>query len=189
MTEDGKFVLPGEAIGFSEEFMPGDWTFEEEGNIIASVTGNVKFDMKERKINVIPLVSVPPEVKNGDAVIGQIWELKPQLALVDVIKIKGVERTLPGQIRGAIHISKTREGYVSELSKEFAVGDVVLAKVQSTDREPLELTTISKEMGVIKAFCLRCGGPMEPFKHGLRCLECKHIEPRKVSSEYGKGEV
>jgi exosome complex component CSL4 len=189
LSGEGKFVIPGEVVGISEEFMPGEWTYEEEGNIFAAVTGNIEIDMKERKIKVLPKVSTPPIIKNGDLVIGTIWEVKGQLAIISVLKIKGVDRSLPGNVRGALHISKVREGYVSDLSREFASGDIIVAKVVEAQREPVELTTAGKSLGVVKAFCSKCGGPMEPFKNGLKCSECKHVESRKISSEYGKGET
>lgn len=189
MTEEGKFVTPGEALGISEEFMPGTWTYEEEGSIFAAISGKVEIDMKDRKINVIPKVSVPPQIKEGGIVMGKVWDVKAQIALVDIIKIKGVDRGLPGNVRGAVHISKAKEAYVTDLSREFVIGDIIMAKVLSTKREPIELTTSGRALGVVKAFCSRCGISLEPFKKGLRCTECRHVESRKVSAEYGKGDV
>ncbi len=189
MTDEKKFVTPGEPLGISEEFMPGTWAYEEDGNIYAAVSGNVEIDMADRKINVVPKVSTPPVIKDQDTLLGTLWDVKGQIALLNILKIKGVERALPGNLRGAIHISKTREGYVSDLSREFAVGDIILARVMDAKREPVELTTVGNAYGVIKASCSKCGGPMEPFKHGLKCLDCRQTESRKVSSEYGKIEV
>lgn len=181
--------MPGEALGYSEEFMPGQWAYEEEGNIYAAVAGTVVVDMKDRRIDIAPKVSTPPVIKDGDEVIGAIWDLKGQIALLNILKIKGIDRALPANLRGAIHISKTREGYVSDLSREFSVGDIVLAKVQEGNRETIELTTAGPKYGVIKTNCTRCGGPVSPFKNGLKCDECRYVESRKVSSEYGKGEI
>jgi exosome complex component CSL4 len=189
LKEEGKFVTPGESIGISEEFMPGEWAYEEDGSIFAAVSGNVEINMKDRKINIVPKVSTPPLIKNGDLVIGTVWDVKGQLAILSILKIKGRDRAMPGNVRGAIHISKAREGYVSDLSREFTSGDIILAKVVDAQREPVELTTSGKALGVVKAFCSKCGGSMEPFKNGLKCSECRYVESRKVSSEYGKGEV
>ncbi len=189
MTDEGKFVMPGDNLGISEEFMPGSWTYEEDGNVFAAVSGKMAIDMKERQINVLPTVSVPPQVREGDIVIGKIWEIKQQLALVDILKIKGVERPLPGEVKGAVHISKVREAYVSDLSREFSIGDVIEGRVVNTQREPIDLTTAGKNLGVVKAYCSKCGGSHEPFNNGVRCKDCKNVESRNVSSEYGKGDV
>ncbi|MEE8402029.1 MAG: hypothetical protein V3R86_07750, partial [Candidatus Hydrothermarchaeaceae archaeon] len=70
MVESGDFVLPGKEVGFSEEFIPGDGTYEEEGKIFSSATGLVNLDLKERKITVAPKTGVPSVLKEGDKVIG-----------------------------------------------------------------------------------------------------------------------
>jgi exosome complex component CSL4 len=189
LTEEGKFVTPGDVLGISEEFMPGVWAYEEEGNIYAAVSGKVEIDMKDRKINVVPKVSVPPKVKQGDSVIGMVWDVKAQVALLDIKKIKGLDRNLPGKARGAIHISKAREAYVSDLSREFVIGDIVMAKVVDVLREPIELSTSGTAFGVVKSACSKCGGLLEPFNKGLKCVECRQVESRKVSTDYGKGEI
>jgi len=186
LTDNGKFVLPGDTIGISEEFMPGAWAYEEEGSIYAAVTGTVETNMEERMINVLPKVSTPPNVKNGDILFGSVWDVKSQLVLLDIIKIKGNDRGLAGKVKGALHVSKVREGYVSDISREFSQGDVVMAEVVDANREPLELTTAGKTLGVVHATCSRCGGAMKPEKNGLKCAECKRFESRKLSSEYGK---
>jgi len=186
---EGKFVIPGEQLGISEEFMPGRWTYEEQGGIYAAVSGMVAIDMKDRRINVLPKANTPPLLKEGDVVLAKILDVKPQIALVEVIKLRGVDRALPGVVKGIIHVSKARERYVADLSTEFGFGDIVMARVVSTKREPLELSTAGKRLGVIKAFCPRCGKAMERFKQGLRCRGCRIMERRKLSMDYGSGEV
>ena len=32
-TKSGDFVLPGDALGVTEEFVPSEWTYEDEGKI------------------------------------------------------------------------------------------------------------------------------------------------------------
>ena len=32
-TKSGDFVLPGDPLGVTEEFVPSEWTYEEEGKI------------------------------------------------------------------------------------------------------------------------------------------------------------
>ncbi|MFH1773886.1 MAG: exosome complex RNA-binding protein Csl4 [Methanobacteriota archaeon] len=189
MVESGEFVIPGIELGFSEEFIPGEGAYEEEGKIYASITGTLVIDMKERKIKVLPRTSTPPIPKDGDLVIGKIVDVKPQIAIVELLKLKGNERALPGSIDGGIHISQTRDSYVSELSKEFKVGDVVYAKVLNTSRTPIQLSTVGKDLGVIKAFCYHCNTALSLTGDKLKCENCGRIEFRRISPEYGKGLV
>lgn len=32
-TKSGDFVLPGDPLGVTEEFVPADWTYEDDGKI------------------------------------------------------------------------------------------------------------------------------------------------------------
>lgn len=187
--ENGAFVVPGEVLGYSEEFMPGEGTYEEDGSICAAVTGEVHIDMRKRKIAIIPKTDVPPVLKNGDIVIARIWGLKPQVAVADVVKIKGNDRALLGNIRGGVHISQSRNAYVSDLAKEFGVGDIIAAKVTNFARDPIQLTTADRDLGVIKAYCSTCNLPLIRVGNVLKCEECRRTEFRKLSSEYGKGEI
>ena len=53
-TKSGDFVLPGDALGVTEEFIPSEWTYEEEGKIRSLVAGTVSVDNKNKKISIIP---------------------------------------------------------------------------------------------------------------------------------------
>jgi len=130
--ESGDFVLPGTELGFTEEFIPGRGTYEEDGKIYSSLTGTLKIDMKERKIIVEPRTNVIPEPKIGDIVIGKILDVKQQFAVVKLIRLLGNPRELPGTLYGTIHISKAKPSYVQDLSREFSAGDIVRAKVINT---------------------------------------------------------
>lgn len=187
--ESGAFVVPGDVLGYSEEFMPGDGAYEEDGNICSAVTGRVSIDMKERKLKVIPETDVPPVLKEGDIVIGRIFDIRPQIAIVNIDRIKGNERALPGSIRGGIHISQARKGYVSDLSKEFSAQDIVIAKVSNINRAPIQLSTIEPELGIIKAYCSFCNLPMTQKGDVLKCDDCRRSSRRKMAIGIEIGEL
>lgn len=189
MVETGEFVFPGRELGFTEEFIPGEGTYEEDGKIFASLTGSVNVDTKERKIAVTPKTSTIPILKNGDIVIGSIMDLKQQLAIVDIMKLKGKERALPGTLDGTIHISQVKDSYVSDLSKELSAGDVVVAKVVNAGKVSIQLTTNGKGLGVIRAFCYNCNLPLTQINNKLKCNTCGRTEDRWLSHDYGKGEI
>jgi len=189
MADDGTFVIPGDFLGFSEEFMPGDGAYEEGGTLYSAVTGVVSVDMKERKIGVAPKTTVPVVPKEKDIVIGKVVDIKPQVAIVEISFKKGIDRALPGEMRGRVHISQVRDSYVSDLTREFKVGDIVAAKIVNANRQQLQFTTVDRELGVIKSFCSFCNKPLKESKNMLKCEDCGRTERRKISSEYGKGAV
>ncbi len=183
---DEKIVLPGDLIGTSEEFTPKNGTFVDKGNIYAATTGIVKINTKERSISVTPITNVPPHLQVGDIVIGQVTDIKESVALVEIASIKGRgEREIVNAEQAAIHVSNIKDAYVKELYSEFSPFDIVKARV--IDLRNMRLTTVNKELGVMKAYCSNCRTALKKDNNKLRCPKCNRVETRKLSSDYGTG--
>ncbi len=179
-------VLPGDLIGTSEEFTPKNGTFVDKGNIYAATTGIVKINAKERSISVTPVTNVPPHLQVGDIVIGQVTDIKESVALVEIASIKGRgEREIVNAEQAAIHVSNIKDAYVKELYSEFSPFDIVKARV--IDLRNMRLTTVNKELGVMKAYCSNCRTVLKKDNNKLRCPKCNRVETRKLSSDYGTG--
>ncbi len=184
--EEGKLVLPGELIGTSEEFTPKNGTFEDKGNIYAATTGVIKINNKERSISVSPVTNIPPHLQVGDIIIGRISDVKDSVALVEIAGIKGRgEREIINAEEAAIHVSNVKDAYVKELYYEFAPFDIVKARM--IDLKNMRLTTVNKELGVMKAYCSNCRTVLKKDNGRLKCPKCKRTETRKLSSDYGTG--
>lgn len=184
--EKGKIVLPGELIGTSEEFIPKNGAFEDRGNIFSAATGYVRINAKERSISVEPVTNVPPHLTVGDIVIGRVTDIKESVALVEIGGIKGMgEREIVNADDAAIHVSNIKDAYVKDLSYEFAPSDIVKARV--LDLRNMRLSTVNKELGVMKAYCGNCRTVLKRENDKLKCPNCKRTETRKISSEYGTG--
>ena len=183
-----KIVLPGDLIGTSEEFTPKSGTFVDKGNIYAATTGIVKINTRERSISVTPVTNVPPHLQVGDIVIGQVTDIKESVALVEIASIKGKgEREIVNAEQAAIHVPNIKDAYVKELYPEFSPFDIVKAKV--IDMRNMRLSTVNKELGVMKAYCSNCRTVMKRDNNKLKCPKCSRIETRKISSDYGTGVV
>ncbi|HID28068.1 MAG TPA: RNA-binding protein [Methanosarcinales archaeon] len=183
------FVLPGDFIGTTEEYIAGNGTYEEVGDIYASATGKVNIDNKTRSVHVEPETCTPPTIKKGDIVIGRIINIKGPIALVEIAHIKGAgNREIINLMPAVIHVSNVKDSYVKELYYEFSEFDIVKAKV--IDSIYLRLSTIDRDLGVIKAFCSRCKIALikSNINRGrLECPKCKRTASRKISSDYGTG--
>ncbi len=186
--EKGKTVLPGDLIGTCEEFTPKSGTYVDKGNIYASASGIVKINTKERSISVTPVTNTPPHLQVGDIVIGQVTDVKDSVALVEIAGIKGRgEREIVNADQAAIHVSNVKDAYVKELYYEFAPFDIVKARV--IDLRNMRLTTVNKELGVMKAYCGNCRAVLKKDDGKLKCPRCERTETRKLSSDYGTGIV
>jgi len=184
----GDFVLPGDFLATTEEFVPGDCAYEEEGKIYATSTGVVLVDARVKKISVFSRVKGPPLLRPGDIIVGRVEDVREQSASVFIGVLRGREdREIPAPKMGSIHISQAHTSYVRELNKLFRIGDIVRAKVLGTQREQAQLTTAGKELGVLVASCSRCRTVLEHDGTKLRCPNCGNIEMRKVASDYRQG--
>lgn len=185
---ENKFVIPGDFIGTSEEFIAGMGTYEEKGSIFAAITGHIKINPRERVVAIVPSTNAPPVLKAGDVVVGRIVDLKNSVALVEIARIKGKEdREIANLEEGAIHISNVKTSYVNELGKEFAVHDIVKAKV--IDSRTMRLSTADRHLGVLKALCTKCRTTLKrkDSSYTLVCPRCERMETRKISEDYGLG--
>lgn len=186
-TKDN-FVIPGDFLGTSEEFLSRNGTYKDKSNIYAACTGVVKIDTKEKSISIVPQTDIPPVPKVGDIVLGRVLDIKSSVVLVDIARIKGQEdREIATLKQGAIHISNIKDAYVKELGYEFGFQDIIRAKV--IDDQTLRLSTDNKNLGVIKAICSRCRAALKRADHKLECPKCGRIETRKIADDYGSGSI
>ena len=171
--EDEKIVMPGDKLGIIEQYLPGDGTYDDNGDIKSAVLGNVKINQKMKVISVVSDAK-PALLKVGDTVYGQITDIKPQRANVKIECMKDNGRPLALPYMGAIHISQAKKDYLEKLSDAFRIGDIVQAKV------------VDEDCGVLKAMCTRCRDFMHTTQkdNELQCNTCNKKERRKVSKNY-----
>lgn len=177
-------VMIGDLLGTIEEFMPGKGTFTEDGKIYASKMGKKVIDMQKHEAMVVG--KDIPSLEVGQEVFGEVVMMKPQMAIVNVQRIKGYQ----GEIseRTTIFVSNIDNKYVDNPSDLFGLGDIVKATVFKMDNGMIDLST-KGEYGVVKAFCKRDRMPLAKSKKNegmLECPVCRHIEKRKISPEYGQ---
>ncbi|MCX6669491.1 MAG: exosome complex RNA-binding protein Csl4 [Methanothrix sp.] len=184
---EGSFVLPGDAVGSAEEFVPGDCTYAKGGVIFASTTGLVKVDPKTRAAHVIPMTNAPVKLCQGDIVVGEVIDLKDSLVIVSLAFKKGHEERPISDEEATIHISNVRNSYVKDLRHLFSLRDILKAKI--IDERQMRLSTGDEDLGVIKAYCNRCMTGLVRKDGKLVCPSCANTETRKISSAYGLGVV
>ena len=179
-----KMVLPGDPIAAAEEYEAGDGTYERDGQIFAATPGMLELDGQNFVARVRPFNPLA-ELKTGDIVYGTISEIRSSMAEATVSAVHGRKREITGETEGAIHVSKISTEYVDEIRNAFHLGDIVRAKVIQA-KPSLQLTTAEANLGVVKALCSRCRGPLEARERGLWCARCEQGESRKLAADYGQ---
>lgn len=187
MTKN-KIILPGEQIATTEELMPGDGTYEDNGVIRASRLGVYEIDTKNRRAKIKPLTSTPVEVKRGDIVLAKVNSVRSNMIIADVIHVTGKNRQVSGDTNATLRVSEISNGYTKDPATEYSPGDVIRAKV--TQVQPsLQLATKDKDLGVIKAVCSKCRGSLESKGNILECVNCNNKERRKTAVDYGNYDI
>ncbi|AIF70192.1 RNA-binding protein [Palaeococcus pacificus DY20341] len=190
-VKEGEFVLPGDYLGVIEEFLPGEGVIEENGELYAIRPGNIRINLEKMEISIEPATDTPPVPKVGDVLLVKVIEVKPQAAIVQILRIEGREdyRDLATSKLAGIHVSQVRNGYVEDMSNEFRIGDIVRAKVISAEKSPIQLTTREPSLGVVFALCIKCRSPLVRKGNQLICPRCGSVETRKISTFYRKIKV
>jgi exosome complex component CSL4 len=178
----GKLVFPGDLVAVSEEYIAGEGTYEDEGDIYAAQVGELQLDPRDKVARVRGL-NPPVELKVGDIVLGTVEDIKPTMAVVNIEAVEGIDRAVTGETEGTVHISKISEGYTEDIRKELRLGDVVRARVIQV-KPSLQLATNEKLLGVVRGLCTRCRAPMVKRGRELYCQRCERSEPRKIAGVY-----
>lgn len=183
-------VFPGDHVGVAEEFVPGPGTYEENGQVYAATAGYLTLDTTDFVARVKGLTaSAPAIVKPGDIIIGVIGMTRSSMAIVEVVKLADApERGIGGDRNGTLHVSKASDAYVENMEAVFRIRDIIRAKVLETS-PAIQLTTKAPHLGVLKAYCPRCGSTMGRKGHGVVCPECDWKDSKKLADDFGTGQI
>jgi len=182
--KSGHLVVPGERLGVIEEFIPDSGTYVKDGIIYSKIVGRSLLDLINRRVSVYPLVKGELVPKVSSTVIGQIGNAQSDNVLVTIFKIDNKQRS--GEFGGILHISDVSDRYVDSMNDVCKPGDIVRAKVISVKNRIFHLTTNDKNLGILYAFCSRCGTLLEAQRYDLHCPKCRNVERRKMAPDYGK---
>ena len=181
-------VLPGDRLAVSEEFLPGQHTYDASGLIRALSVGTVQKDVKNMEISVKPVVE-PELIKVDDWVTGQVESAQSNSANVHIYFLNGKPthkdfsgmlslRGLSGGGRGARRTTPVKSG------------DIVRCRVFSLVNGIIHLSIDEPDMGVVTALCGNCGKPlMRGSATRAKCDECGNVEERKLAKDFGESPI
>jgi exosome complex component CSL4 len=182
--KSGHLVVPGERLGVIEEFIPDLGTYVKDGVIYSKIVGRALLDLLNKRVSVYPLVNGELIPKVSATVVGQIGNAQSDNVLVKIFKIEN--KRLSGEFSGILHISDVSDRYIDSMNDVCKPGDIVRAKVISGKNRIFHLSTNDKNLGIVYAFCSRCGNLLEPQRYELHCPKCGNTENRKIAPDYGK---
>ena len=181
------FVTPGDKLGVIEEFVNGLGTYERDGSIRSKTTGYVAKDFLNKKVSVSPLIRGPILPCGGSIVTGIVSNVQGKAATLDIFEVDGYALEVP--FTGVLHVSRSSPKYERSITDVCKLADIMKAKVVDNKNGFTRLITVEKNLGVIRAFCSKCGNLMVFRKSGLECKKCGNFERRKVSEDYAVREL
>ena len=182
--QSGQFVAPGDLLGVIEEFTLGQGTYKDQGKIYAQVSGRTLLDLQNKTVSVYPLTHGIRVPKGGTTVTGQVSHLQNKTAEIKIFKLGNDD--LSGRYTGLLYISDISTSYVDSIYEACKPGDIIRAKVISEKNRIYHLSTTDKNLGVLYAFCSRCGHTLQQKRYRMHCPNCGKIEKRRIAVDYGK---
>jgi exosome complex component CSL4 len=182
--KSGQLVVPGDRLGVIEEFIPDVGTYVRDGVIYSRVVGRALLDFESRKVSVYPVLDRTKVPQVGSIVMGQVSNVQSDSAMVKIFRVG--EKDLSGAFVGLLHVSDVQMMYTESMYDICKAGDILRAQVVSDKNRTYHLSTKDKDLGVLYAFCSRCGHMLLPRRQGLTCANCGNNEIRKMTADYGK---
>jgi exosome complex component CSL4 len=172
-------TLPGDKLGYIEEFEAADGTYEANGVIRSNRVGKKMLDLKNRIVKVDQKARTAPLPNVGDLVVGFVDMVPSSMVSMKILYINDVKSDA-----GFGAISFMRRGRGSRMI--FRVGDIVRARVESLLNANIHVTFNDRNLGVIYTVCNACGGNVARVERYVKCIECGETDDRKLADDYGK---
>uniref|UniRef100_A0A7C2V9L0 Exosome complex component Csl4 n=1 Tax=Ignisphaera aggregans TaxID=334771 RepID=A0A7C2V9L0_9CREN len=175
-------VLPGDPICKEEEYLGYRNVYiDERGNVRAAVIGLVTLDKISRRVSVKPFkeLRIP---RAGDIVIGEVASMRDDIAFVELLGYD-ISKTFKHTYTSILHISQVTTARNESMYNYVRLGDLIKAKVLN-DYLPLLISIKEPRLGVILAYCSRCGAQLYLNNSRLICPVCGNVEQRKLSIDY-----
>ena len=183
-TKKSAGVLPGDKLAVSEEFLPGQHTYDNSGSIRALVAGSVFRDMKNMEISVKPAAE-PELIKVDDWVTGRVEATPSNSATVHIFFLNG--KPTHKDFSGMLSLrSLSGGGRGARRTTPVKLGDIVRCRVTSLRNGIIHLAVDEPDMGVVSALCGNCGRPLlRGSATKVKCDECGNVEERKLAKDFG----
>ena len=165
-------VTPGTVVGSAENKSPGQGTAEENGNLIALLTGVVS------EIDGVVSVHTYNEmlrVQVGDTVIGEVVKLNEKSGEIKIVSVEGKPNrsVMADQEYAQFHVTKITDRFLHNTADGLRRRDIVRAKVIEAGNVIRIDMREDDDCGVLWALCPSCGDTYEAEKEGDWNVVCR----------------
>ena len=180
-----KLVIPGDKLASTIEYLPGNGVYEEDGDIFASISGNLNENTDEMIISVEPCIGTPTELSLGQVIIGKVKKITEAVAVMEIVMVRDEKRFFDANGRdGSVHVSNVSDEFVKDMRDKMSLGDVVQAKILGMEGR-IDLGTDGPEYGIVFSRCKKSNLPLKKEGNMLKCEQSERTYRGKISNEYG----
>ena len=180
-------VTPGTVVGTADKNSPGEGTAEENGNLIALLTGVVSESdgvVSVRTYNEMLRVQV------GDTVIGEVIKLNEKSGEIKILSVEGKPNRsiMAGQEYAQFHVTKICDRFLHNTADGLRRRDIVRAKVIEAGNVIRIDMREDENCGVLWALCPPCGDTFEAEMNGdwnVVCRTCGNQAFRALADDFG----
>lgn len=180
-------VTPGTVVGTADKNSPGKGTAEENGNLIALLTGVVS------EIDGVISVHTHNEmlrVQVGDTVIGEVVKLNEKSGEIRIISVEGKANrsVMADQEYAQFHVTKITDRFLHNTADGLRRRDIVRAKVTEAGNVIRIDMREDDDCGVLWALCPSCGDTFHAELNGdwnVACKTCGNQSFRAMADDFG----
>ncbi|MEM2004042.1 MAG: exosome complex RNA-binding protein Csl4 [Nitrososphaerota archaeon] len=168
-----RLVLPGDRLCVIEEFLPKSGTrVLPTGDVISTTIGQPEYNHKKHEVSVKSVKNIE-KLKIGDIVLCEVQDAQEKLAGCLILAKNGKK------------LKNEWSCVIIQAPPTLTVGDLVLARIIEEVSGTYTVTINERGLGVVLAYCDKCGSQLRHGRSGLFCSRCRKTYRKKVVPYYG----
>ena len=180
-------VTPGTVVGSADKNSPGEGTAEENGNLIALLTGEV---VENDGVLSIETHNPMLRLEVGDMVIGEVVKLNEKAGEIKVISVEGKPNRaiMADQEYAQFHVTRICDRFLHNTADGLRRRDIVRAKVSEAGNVVRIDMREENNCGVLWALCPPCGDTFVAELNGdwnVTCHTCGNQAFRALADDFG----
>ena len=180
-------VTPGTVVGTADKNSPGAGTAEQNGNLIALLTGTV---VENDGVISIDSYNEMLRLEAGDMVIGEVVKLNEKAGEIKVLSVEGKANRsiMADQEYAQFHVTRICDRFLHNTADGLRRRDIVRAKVSEAGNVVRIDMREDVNCGVLWALCPSCGDTFVAEQNGdwnVSCRTCGEQSFRAMADDFG----
>ena len=180
-------VTPGTVVGTADKNSPGAGTTEQNGDLIALLTGVV---VETEGVISIGTNNEMLRIEAGDMVIGEVVKLNEKAGEIRVLSVEGKPNRsiMADQEFAQFHVTRICDRFLHNTADGLRRRDIVRAKVSEAEYVVRIDMREDVNCGVLWAICPPCGDTFVAEQNGdwnVSCPTCGNQSFRALADDFG----